>query len=401
LNNSKTRSCPACNYPLNEIDFKLGEKILDSVGTTRDWNLSVLSCEKCGSIFKTVHENVESFYENEYEIPFYDFEDDQVYKINTDNSVTYRTDFQSKLVKDFVKNSSSKIIDVLDFGCARAQTAAKLSTINELNLYGYDISKVHYDTWKHSAPRVSFFGPDQLSIYYQKFDLVYSFFALEHAFELSAPLEQIKLLLKDKGSLIVALPNSITNPADLLLCDHVNHFSSKGLMDLFHNKGFNIIKYSDSIYTGAHYIELNLDKSKESKYYKYNFESNNQLNSSYSLWKKDENALKSRLDNLEKNKFILIHGAGIYAKWILSILKNSNFNGKIKICDANPSLHGKELDSNIILSTKKIHDEYISYIDLICIATSPKVANEIQKEYKNKGYKNLFFGISDRSKILS
>jgi hypothetical protein len=62
-----------------------------------------------------------------------------------------------------------------------------------------------------------------------RFDLVTVHFVLEHVAEPADTLRLLATLLSLAGKLYLSVPNSLANPGDLLVVDHLSHFSKGSL----------------------------------------------------------------------------------------------------------------------------------------------------------------------------
>ena len=84
--------------------------------------------------------------------------------------------------------------------------------------------------------------------------MVYSFFALEHVDDIRQFIQSIHSLCRDNGYVVIGLPDPSQNVADLLLCDHINHFTPEGLRLLMELNCFEVVHYSRNDYQGAHFL---------------------------------------------------------------------------------------------------------------------------------------------------
>ncbi|MFY0104120.1 methyltransferase domain-containing protein, partial [Acinetobacter baumannii] len=73
------------------------------------------------------------------------------------------------------------------------------------------------------------------------FDVVSSFFSLEHIPDLTTALRTIRSLLREGGRLYAIVPNTFTKTADFLVADHVNHFTRTSLQALLATHGFDLL----------------------------------------------------------------------------------------------------------------------------------------------------------------
>jgi hypothetical protein len=83
------------------------------------------------------------------------------------------------------------------------------------------------------------------------FDVVTSFFALEHIPVPSQTVLRIAALLKAGGTFYGIVPDTFGNVADFIVIDHVNHFTTTSLHYLLAAAGFSDIRIDASAHRGA------------------------------------------------------------------------------------------------------------------------------------------------------
>lgn len=81
-----------------------------------------------------------------------------------------------------------------------------------------------------------------------KFDLITLFHVLEHVEDLNGMLEYIKSSLSKNGTLLIQIPLHYLWPFDLVIADHIWHFTMGSLTTLLDKAGFGVV------YIGAHAI---------------------------------------------------------------------------------------------------------------------------------------------------
>ena len=82
-------------------------------------------------------------------------------------------------------------------------------------------------------------------------DAVLSFFALEHVTDPRAFVCAVHGLLKEGGAFYFLVPNIFANTADLVVADHVNHFSVQSLQRLLVDAGFTVREISGEAHNSA------------------------------------------------------------------------------------------------------------------------------------------------------
>lgn len=74
----------------------------------------------------------------------------------------------------------------------------------------------------------------------RKFDLITLFHVLEHVEDINEMLSYIKKSLTDNGRVLVQVPYAPLWPFDLVIADHIWHFTHTSLLKLFGNHGFQV-----------------------------------------------------------------------------------------------------------------------------------------------------------------
>jgi len=134
--------------------------------------------------------------------------------------------------------------NVLDLGCGSGVMLKALNQFDEsMNLYGFDVSE-HEASRILAMPQVKGFFSGDLSKIKQKFDLIVLSHVLEHITEPIAFIGAMRELLSDSGVIIVQVPNLLENPIDILVYDHVSHFTVATLSEIFENT-FTSLKFPD------------------------------------------------------------------------------------------------------------------------------------------------------------
>jgi SAM-dependent methyltransferase len=137
---------------------------------------------------------------------------------------------------------------VLDFGCGNG---AALRTFSERHpnwrLHGAEIG----DTARESLSALpNFVGlhdartPERIR---QRFDLVTLIHSLEHIVTPGALLEKLKRMLGDGGSLFVQVPDCAVTPFDLVIADHLSHFTLATLQALCARAGYETLAASNTV----------------------------------------------------------------------------------------------------------------------------------------------------------
>lgn len=136
---------------------------------------------------------------------------------------------------------------VLDFGCGNG---ALLKSFHQLKpdwfLVGADLKEEFFEPVEGISSKAQYYMGD-LSELEGSFDMITLLHCLEHITEPLEILHQLKEKLTEDGLLYIQVPNVAVNPYDLLIFDHVLHFTPQTLINLVSKAGFsNICILSDT-----------------------------------------------------------------------------------------------------------------------------------------------------------
>jgi SAM-dependent methyltransferase len=240
-------SCIVCGHPqLKEIEkfHALPRVTSDCKPFPAGGRLFV--CGDCGSIQKRADAlwlgEIGKIYD-EYEI--YKLSDGAEQLIFTDLGIVPR----SERLVDFLKSAATlpECGRLIDIGCGNGAALARFSNaLPEWQLYGNELSD-------RALPRLRSM-PNFVELYTVpideiggRFDLVSMIHSLEHMPSPRSALENAKGLLAEDGVLFVEVPDVETSPFDLLVADHLAHFSRDTLRYLVAQVGVPASFISNSV----------------------------------------------------------------------------------------------------------------------------------------------------------
>ena len=206
----------------------------------------LLACESCGGIQKLADADwfreIDEIYGG-YEI--YKLSDGDEQLIFTDAGPVPR----SQRLVDFLKQTgelqeSGRLIDI---GCGNGAALARYSrALPKWELYGSELSG-------RALPELRSL-PNFVDLYCMpigdipgKFELVSMIHSLEHMPSPGKALEDVVRLLGKGGKLFVEVPDVETSPFDILVADHLSHFSRQTLAHLACRAGLSVAHISNSV----------------------------------------------------------------------------------------------------------------------------------------------------------
>jgi SAM-dependent methyltransferase len=156
---------------------------------------------------------------------------------------------RSALIADYLESviSLGNQASVLDFGCGNGSALRTFSKRRPMwRLYGAELSDSALERLRQLPNFVTLFTgrPEDIA---ERFDLVTLIHALEHVVEPASVLSAIRRLLVEGGHTFVAVPNGAITPYDLVIADHLTHFSLDALRRVGVRAGYDAVAASDSI----------------------------------------------------------------------------------------------------------------------------------------------------------
>jgi SAM-dependent methyltransferase len=167
---------------------------------------------------------------------------------------------------------------------------------------------------------------DQTAIYQtpaswnESFDLVTSFFVLEHVHELRKTLEHIYALVADGGYFYGVVPDTFGNVADFIVVDHVNHFTQPSLHIALAQVGFGDITIDATLHRGALTFHARKSGGAVDKPLHSHFIAESRKIAEY--WKNLRMNLRAREKNTKG--LAAIYGSGFYGAYILTNLQDAS-----------------------------------------------------------------------------
>ena len=242
--------CNVCRSPLGEpIYSSRSDTALTSLCELRPGRVKVWSCMQCGHLLGEPLSGTEAYYASDYRILLDHDDEDQIYEVR-DGRIVYRTEHQVDIL--LRKIDLGPNTRLLDFGCAKASTPRRLlESRPDLRVHLFDVSDMYVDHWNR------FIAPEQRAVnstpaaWAGHFDVVTSFFALEHIPEPLDTVKKIATLLKNGGLFYAIVPDTFGNVADFIVIDHVNHFTIPSLQMLFRVAGLTDIQVDSTAHRGA------------------------------------------------------------------------------------------------------------------------------------------------------
>lgn len=240
---NKHKICPACNYKKNEFFFE---------SVNKDFSIkkfNYLKCKNCNSVFLS-----KKNYSNEKLEKFHidNWHKKDVFKYEKNDSKTKNINRWYHTYKNFKLNRK---LSVLDVGCGNGSFLIAFKKMKFKKLYGFDadpkiINNIKEDNIKTFVSNFNnFFLHKEISKL--KFDYIFLHDVLEHSYNPSKLLQNIKKVIKKNSQIFIKIPSGECLQLEMLKeynCDtmapfHRTLFSKKGISLLLKKRGFKKVNF--------------------------------------------------------------------------------------------------------------------------------------------------------------
>lgn len=362
--------CNVCGGGLCEpIYLSGGKNSVTSLCEIYPGATEVFFCEVCGHIQTSPVADIDTYYAQEYKILLDSEEEDQIYQVVNGVKI-YRTDHQ--VTTFFKKMNLPENALVLDYGCAKSATLRKIYQMRpDILPHLYDVSEMYIPFWE------KFVNPDNWAIHVPKkewvhrFDVVTSFFSLEHVAEPDKILANIRALLKPAGTLYCVVPNVFDNIADFVVVDHVNHFTPPSLTYLLERAGFKMPNLDGAAHYGAYVVTARQEgviaagRGPDQAMVEHTARGVRDI---AGYWGNIANKVREFEVQRGNKQKVAIYGSGFYGTFIATCLRD--IAQVTHFVDQNPFRQGKTLLGKPIIPPEALPPE----IDTVYVGLNPRIA---------------------------
>jgi SAM-dependent methyltransferase len=204
-------------------------------------------CDSCGAVQKIADEKWQGeasrIYGN-YQIYDLSGGSEQVIFSNAGTAVPRSQALVDFIVRNAATGHAGKLIDI---GCGNGSALKNLSAaMPTWKLYGSELSASAKASLQQLPNFVELYTqpPGEIA---ERFDIVTMIHSLEHMPDPLTSLHEVSRLLEDDGRLFVEIPNVLTSPFDLLIADHLLHFSPAHLAYLAGRAGLSVSVLRDDL----------------------------------------------------------------------------------------------------------------------------------------------------------
>jgi len=317
-------TCRVCANSLTPPDFYRPAPAHSSIRTVLSVATQVYVCRACGHAQSPDLPELEDFYDTQYRISLDVDGHDQLYE-NAAGERVFRTQYQAEIIVSLNVPQDAR---VLDFGAGKATTLQRFTALRpDIDAHVFDVSTdyvSHWNTWVHPSNQATYNLPEN---WVGRFDLITAHFVLEHVAEPVEILKSLSRLLAEEGRVFFSVPNAETNTGDLLVVDHLSHFTRSSLERLLARAELLAERIEEDLFHGAFVVVARSGATQP-----VSEPNSSELTHVLSRWQ----ALLDSLGTRSIEGPVAIYGAGFYGSVIATCLAGK----AIMFLDQNPYLQG-------------------------------------------------------------
>lgn len=364
------QTCNICFTPFEPpVYVSPAETSITSLCEIIPGRTEVFYCSQCGHLNTREVLSTEAYYDQDYKILIDSEEEDQLYQVAGEKQV-FRSEHQANTL--LRKVELRKGARVLDFGCAKGATLRRLTTQRpDIAPHLFDVSEMYVPFWERFLPSENWATYTPRPEWTGSFDLVMTFFALEHVTDARGFVESAASLLKEGGVLYGIVPNVYANLSDFVVVDHINHFSKASLHTLLQNYGLTVTDIDDSSHTGAFVFVARKSQADAGLALTVPAKPTQaQVQSMADYWRQYGERVQTFEQAHDSEALVCIYGSGFYGTSIAASLRDPE--RVACFVDRNPYRQGKTLLGRPIVAPEALPDE----IDAVYVGLNPTLARD-------------------------
>jgi SAM-dependent methyltransferase len=222
----------------------------------------VYVCASCGHIQSSDLPDIAEFYDTRYKCSMASEEFDQLCGMR-DGRPIFRTDAQAAAVlgKVFPRLGAQ----VLDYGAGKAATLRKITAQRpDLVPHVFDVSDDYHASWRGWLPEDAMATYTVPEGWNGRFDLITAHYVFEHVQAPADIIRGLATLLAPRGQLFFSVPDCAANVGDLLVAEHVSHFTEVSLRRLVDDAGLALVDIDAGALPGAFTVVCSVSGKSES-----------------------------------------------------------------------------------------------------------------------------------------
>lgn len=358
--------CRVCRNTIGAPAYEAPAPALTSIMTFLDIPTRVFVCRACGHAQCDEIPEIQAFYDKVYRISLAGDDHDQVCAVREDGTILYRTDHQAALSLRLLALPENA--RVLDYGAAKSDTLRKMHSIRpDIRPHVFDVSRDYTTAWQGWVPSDAQATYSVPETWKGRFDAVMSHFVIEHVPDPVGFIRDIADLIAPGGILLLSMPDAASNPGDIVVADHLNHFSDASLRYMLAEGGFRPCTIDTTSFPGAFFVVAERGSSADDT--APVGEAVDRAHQLCAQWRAASAHLDAETLRFSGRK-AAIYGAGFYGSWIYSRVEQSV--DLIAFLDRNPHFEGANHYGLPVLPPERIPDD----IELLFIGLNPLKSRE-------------------------
>ncbi|AOO80383.1 hypothetical protein BHK69_07815 [Bosea vaviloviae] len=339
---------------------------ITSLTTTLPTPTSVFACPACGHAQSNDLPEASAFYDTAYRISL-DTEDHDQIITDRHGQPVFRTELQTQLVLALLDPQPGQ--KILDFGAAKAATLKRIvAKRKDVEAFVFDVSDDYRPAWHGWLDETHCATYTVPPHWIGTFDAITAHFVIEHVADPVETLSFLRSLLKQGGRLFVTVPSVLANPGDLLVVDHLSHFSPASLERALNLAGFGTVDVEDDGPLPAALLAIASNTPSTSGVVQaQNFSAIEAVAANWS-------AARSRLRREREahlGRKAAIFGAGFYGTWIASVLMP--LDDVLCFVDNNPHLQSQTRFGRPVILPRDMPDD----IEVIYVGLNPSHSRQV------------------------
>ncbi|HZX68097.1 MAG TPA: class I SAM-dependent methyltransferase [Candidatus Elarobacter sp.] len=366
-------ACNVCGSAIADALYRNdGSSSITSLAKPFDGPTTVFQCPRCAHVQTPALEGIGDYYDTAYNVRAESEDADDLYA-ERDGKAVYRTEHQAaEALRKLAPPAGAR---VLDYGCGKARTLQHMTRARpDLRPAVFDVSDAYRRFWDEFVPREEQAAYDPPAGWSERFDVVLSFYALEHVADPRGFLAGIHRLLKPGGRIHLVIPNPRRNPGDLIVVDHVNHFMPSSLRLIFALEGFDDVAIDEESNIAAYVVDARRAERAPDPRFQSSVEavtsSRAEAEEIAAFW----SGARERIATFEqtvRGKRAAVYGSGFYGVFIAGALAHREQIAYF--LDRNPHQQGKRVFDLAVRPPHEIGDD----IEVVYIGLNPLRAREI------------------------
>lgn len=371
-------ACRVCGTPDCEPIYCSREHAsLTTMGRLYEQPTEVFFCGQCGHLQTKEIIDIEDYYAHQYAILAESPEEDQLYKI-IEGKPVFQVEHRVRTLRHLIALPPGA--RVLDFGCAKGSLIQRLVQERpDIQPFLFDVTERYVPFWRSWAEPSQWATGTTPASWAGKFDVVCSFYVLEHVADPVAIVSHMASLLKPGGTLYFLVPNVLANSADMVVADHLQHYSESSLAHLLERANVDTVKIDDRSHDGAYLAvaqrPLAAPRASESRPHGAPRLGPSPLREAYQAMSRFWSGSASRISHFEEQHVssdpACIYGAGFYGTFIASCLKNPATVSCF--VDQNPFMQGRRLQGKPIVAPVQLAKD----VSTMYVGLNPTIARSV------------------------